>query len=470
MDADTSPHILPAAYISAGVPPVGGVLRERPEDFIVEELPAYQPSGQGEHIYLFVQKYNMAGSELVSVLARHFGVRECDVGYAGLKDRRAVTRQVVSIHAPGRKPEDFPSIGHERLQVLWADLHTNKLRRGHLKGNRFAIKIRRAPLGGVLHARRVLERLAQTGVPNRAGEQRFGALGNNHLVGAHVLRGDYAGAIAEMLRPFPFDPSAGGFEPTGDGGVLNDAHQAEARRLWAAGDVKAAARLMPRYAKAEHAVLNALARGADPERAFGAVPAVQRSFYLSAFQSAVFNAVLDERLAAGTVGALVEGDVAFKHDSGAAFVVDAPVDGAPDTAQRLAALELSPSGPMWAAGMLRAGGQTARAERAALERAGLSEELLARYDQQTADRGGEGRGRDHLDGARRPLRVPLSYPDVEAGGDEHGPYIRCSFELPAGAFATVAMREVMKPEAPDAPILQPVQRTPAGPPAQPGRL
>lgn len=450
MDTDTSSHVLPAAYLTAGIPPVGGLLRERPEDFIVEEVPAYQPSGQGEHIYLFVQKYNMPASQLISILARHFGVRESDIGYAGLKDRRAVTRQVVSIHAPGRTPESFPSLQHDRVQILWADLHTNKLRRGHLKANRFAIKIRRVPLAAVFPVRRALLHLAQVGVPNRAGEQRFGAMGNNHIIGMHALRADFPAAVAEILRPFPFDPAATSDSAAeSGGGVLNDAHQAEARQLYAQGRIAEAARLMPRYAHAEHAVLAALARGASPAAAYAAIAPVQRAFYLSAFQSAVFNAVLDARLAAGTLATLLPGDIAFKHENGAAFAVTDETLADPATADRLAALEISPSGPMWAAAMLRAAGNTAIAEADALARAGIQESHLAAFDQASASHG----GKDHLQGARRPLRVPLTYPEVDAGADEHGMYIRCSFELPPGAFATVVMRELMKPDLAPSPSI-----------------
>ena len=154
-------------YVTDGEPAVGGVLRQRPEDFIVEEIPAYEPCGSGEHIYLYIQKYNMSTLDMVRLIARHFGVREGDVGYAGLKDKRAVTRQVISIHTPGKTPEDFGKIQHDRLQVLWTDLHTNKLRRGQLKGNRFAIRIRRTPIAHVTTARRVLEALTKLGVPNR---------------------------------------------------------------------------------------------------------------------------------------------------------------------------------------------------------------------------------------------------------------------------------------------------------------
>ena len=147
-----------AAYLTADVPGIGGVIKQRPEDFLVEEIPLYEPCGEGEHIYLMVEKRHMPTFEAMGVVANHFGVRHEAVGYAGLKDKHAVTRQVLSVHAPGKRPEDFPMIQHDRMAVLWADLHTNKLRQGHLKGNRFSIKVRSTDMSKALHAKRVLDR------------------------------------------------------------------------------------------------------------------------------------------------------------------------------------------------------------------------------------------------------------------------------------------------------------------------
>ena len=139
---DPDPHVKPRAYITADVPPVGGVLKQRDEDFFVEEIPLYEPCGEGEHQYLLVEKQGMSTLDLVRLLAKHFGVRREAIGFAGLKDKRAITRQVISVQTPGKTPEDFPMLDHPRARVLWADLHANKLRRGHLAGNRFSIRAR----------------------------------------------------------------------------------------------------------------------------------------------------------------------------------------------------------------------------------------------------------------------------------------------------------------------------------------
>src|SRR5689334_18599213 len=109
------PHLVPARYLTAGVPGIGGRIRERPEDFLVDEQPLYQPSGEGEHVYLLVEKRNMSTMHAARVLAAHFKVDQSAVGHAGLKDRVAVTRQVFSVHVPGKKPEDFPMLVHEKM-------------------------------------------------------------------------------------------------------------------------------------------------------------------------------------------------------------------------------------------------------------------------------------------------------------------------------------------------------------------
>lgn len=426
---DASPHLRPPLYLTAAVPGTGGVLRARPEDFIVEEIPAYDPCGEGEHLYLFVQKVNLSTLQMVEIVARHFGVRTSDVGYAGLKDKRAVTRQVLSVHAPGRRLEDFPELRHDRLAVLWTDQHTNKLRRGHLKGNRFAIKIRGVELRAVFAAKASLQILARQGVPNRAGEQRFGYLHNNHVVGRAILLGRHAEALEEMLSPEVYLRAAG---------PVRDGHQVEARALYREGRFAEAARLMPRGSASERNVLLALSRGADARRAVLAAGQVQRSFYLTAWQSAVFNAVLDRRLTEGAFAALLDGDLAFRHDNHAVFAVDDAVLADAETARRLGAVEISPSGPMWGASMLEAKGRAAAVETEALAHAGVGREDLAAYAASPD-------GRDApLEGKRRPLRVPLAYPDVEAGRDEHGLYVKCAFELPSGAFATSVMQEIIK--------------------------
>lgn len=415
---DVDPHVVPHRFATADLPGIGGVIKQRPEDFFVEEQPLYAPSGEGEHIYMLIEKINMSTFELVSLVATHFGVARHAVGYAGLKDKPAITRQVISVHAPGRTADDFAMIQHDRVRVLWTDQHTNKLRTGHLAGNRFSIRIRNVDMSGAIAAKRVIDRLAREGVPNRVGEQRFGGQQNNHLIGQAMIVGDFQRALDLMLGPNPRSTNP------------------EAREYYARGEFEEAAARYPRSSRAELTALKLLARGKKPAMAFKSIEETFKKFFLSAFQSAAFNAVLDERLERNEIGMLRDGDLAFKHDSRAIFDVDQSVLDAPDTAGRLERFEISPSGPMWGWHMPRARGETARVEEAALARLGVTLEQLAELDR---------RAPSLLEGARRPLRVPLIDPDVEGGIDEHGHFVRVAFELPRGSFATVVLREIMKP-------------------------
>lgn len=415
------PHFAPSVFVTADIAGVGGVIKQRPEDFLVEEIPLYEPVGEGEHIYMLVEKRGLSTTELVSILASHFGVRGRDVGYAGMKDKNAITRQVMSIHAPGKTPEDFPELRDQRISVLWTDLHVNKLRRGHSAGNRFSIRIRGVSVGDAPKALESMRRLAREGVPNRTGEQRFGVRMNNHIVGRLLLLGQNREALDALLG-------------TGDGrsGLMDE----EARSLYERGAYDEALRASRYLGRVEKSALRALSRGLSPSRVVRSIDSNQRFFYITAFQSAVFNRVLDERIARGELGVMLEGDVAWRHDDNACFLVDAPTLAAPSLAERVAKIEVSPTGPLWGAKMMRAGAEPGRLEEAALEATGVTMKDLVSFSHRTGD---------PLTGARRPLRVPLGDPDIEAGVDEHGAFIRCAFDLPAGAFATVVMREIMKP-------------------------
>jgi tRNA pseudouridine13 synthase len=161
------------------------------------------------------------------------------------------------------------------------------------------------------------------------------------------------------------------------------------------------------------------------------------AFWTDAWQSAVFNRLLDERLAAGTVGALALGDVAWKHANGARFLVDAAaVAAAGDESlpARAARFEISPTGVLPGADAMPSAGATAVAESQAIAALGMDPAACAQPS------------RWHT-GARRPFRVPLTNPELEAGFDEHGPHVRVAFDLPAGAYATVVLRELLGDDA-----------------------
>ena len=264
--------LTPLPRACAAWPGMGGTFKASADDFVVEELPAYAPSGAGEHLFVWVEKRDCAAPALLAALARAAGVRPGEVGLAGSKDARAVTRQWASVPATSAPrllgDEGRAILAAAGAQVLRHALHGNKLRLGHSRGNRFVLTVRgvRAEADGEALAQMVAK-LGAEGLPNFYGPQRFGPAARN------VARG-----VA-----------------------------------WLTGEAPA-----PR-------------RGNE------------RRFVVSAVQSALFNAALRARMAAGDVRQVRLGDVLQVVRSGGPFWVD---DVARETA-RLQAGEVVPTGPMF---------------------------------------------------------------------------------------------------------------------------
>ncbi|RZL35445.1 MAG: tRNA pseudouridine(13) synthase TruD, partial [Rubrivivax sp.] len=175
----TWPHAYPASGASA-------TLKCRNEDFVVTELPLQAPSGAGEHIWLDVEKNGANTVFVAQQLAAAAGVQDFDVGYAGLKDRYAVTRQWFSIYFPKGETPDLTQLQHPEFKVLGQTRHVKKLRPGDLQGNRFRIVLRDLTgERGAIEAN--LQAVATQGVPNYFGAQRFGFDGGNVEQGRAML-------------------------------------------------------------------------------------------------------------------------------------------------------------------------------------------------------------------------------------------------------------------------------------------
>ena len=169
-------------------PPSGAsaTLKLLNEDFIVTELPLQHPSGEGEHIWLDVEKNGANTAFVAQQLAEAAGVQERDVGYAGLKDRYAITRQWFSIYLPKGETPDLTPLQHPEFKVLSQSRHVKKLRPGDLQGNRFRIVLRDVTGDGdAIEAN--LKAVASQGVPNYFGAQRFGFEGGNVEQGRAML-------------------------------------------------------------------------------------------------------------------------------------------------------------------------------------------------------------------------------------------------------------------------------------------
>lgn len=174
-------------FVTPDLPGTGGIAKVVPEDFRVDEVPAYLPCGEGEHTYLHVEKRGRNTREVVQELARMLHVREREAGVAGQKDRHALTTQWVSF--PGVDPARAEGLEGEGFRVLEARRHGNKLRTGHLRGNRFAVRLRGGTPDALARAQAVAAALAVRGLPNYYGPQRFGRFGDNAEVGRLLLLG-----------------------------------------------------------------------------------------------------------------------------------------------------------------------------------------------------------------------------------------------------------------------------------------
>jgi tRNA pseudouridine13 synthase len=188
-------------YLTADLPGIGGRLKEQPEDFVVEEIAAYEPCGEGEHLFLWIEKSDVSGEDLLRHVARRLGTPSRDIGAAGVKDRRAITRQWISV--PARCELSVGQIETERIRVLRAARHRNKLRTGHLRGNRFSIRVRDACDGATERAGRIAEVIGRAGFPNYFGPQRFGTDRRTLELGLDLIRGQASpGSIPAARRRF----------------------------------------------------------------------------------------------------------------------------------------------------------------------------------------------------------------------------------------------------------------------------
>ena len=228
------------ALYAYGEPNATATFKAQPEDFIVEEVLGFQPCGEGEHLFLFVQTDDHNTRYTQKCLAHLFGVSKNKVSYSGLKDRRGLTSQWFSIHLPGQNPQpDAAALAEKGITLLNHGRHNKKLRIGTHKTNRFVICLRE------VNESRGLEQkitLLERGVPNYFGEQRFGAKGDNAEAGLRVLQ--------------------------------------KKRRVRDRG---------------------------------------LRELFVSAYQSAIFNHYLAERIRQGLFDALLPGDIASKPDRDAAY-------------------------------------------------------------------------------------------------------------------------------------------------------
>ncbi len=182
-----------------------------PEDFVVEEVLGFEPSGEGEHCLVWAEKRDLDSNTAAARLADALGLRHRLVSHCGLKDRHAVTRQWFSLHMPGQASPEPAALESEGLRVLRITRNTRKLRRGIHFGNRFTIRLRE-PGFDLAAAQQRWQKIADEGVPNFFGDQRFGNEGRNVEKALAMFRGEFTpgdrllrGLLLSSVRSFLFN-------------------------------------------------------------------------------------------------------------------------------------------------------------------------------------------------------------------------------------------------------------------------
>ena len=388
---------MPDEAATAPTPALHGTLRTEPADFRVDELPQYAPCGSGEHLYLHIEKTGLTTHASLERIARALGVPPRDIGYAGLKDRHAVTTQWISV--PRVEAEQALALELPGIRILEAVRHGNKLRTGHLAGNRFDILVRGADVALVPSVQAALNRLMLQGLPNLHGPQRYGVRGDNAQIGGAIVRGEVDRFVSLISTAMP---------------QLESPRVVEARAALAAREAGRALDILPREFVLERHCASAWLRGLSDAVMLRSLPHQAALFLINAWQSALFDNVLRARLALGP--ALRLGDVAMKTTNGASFVVQDTEACVP----RQVAFEIVPTGPLPGSNLLRPEGAARELEDAALLAAGCDPATLESLP---------------LPGARRALLVRVQ--GAVAAADPCG--VRLQFSLPAGAFATTLL-------------------------------
>lgn len=164
-------------FLTSDEPSMGGRLRVRPEDFVVEEVPAYLPAGEGDHLFVLFEKRGVTTKDAIARIAKELRCNTRECGWAGLKDKHGVTVQWASFFKGDA--ERAMSLSLDGITIRDAKRHRNKLKPGHTHGNRFILRVRDCAENSLAIAQRVSERLKREGVPNYYGAQRFGRDGDN---------------------------------------------------------------------------------------------------------------------------------------------------------------------------------------------------------------------------------------------------------------------------------------------------
>ena len=400
-------------FLTAQIDGIGGIIKMYEDDFVVEEMPLYDMDGQGNHIYALIEKKGIATMDVLGNIARALHITRKQIGFAGLKDARAIARQWISIE--NIEPKKLSGLKIARVKFLQIGRHSNKLRLGHLAGNMFVIRLRKIDYPAkqaIKTAEDIMSILTSKGTPNYFGTQRFGQRNDTHLLGEAIAKGNVEKFIDIFL---------GGDERQDSPTIV------EARKFYEIGEYKQAHDAWPYvYADQRRVLKTLIKKKGSKKQAYHVVDKHLKAFFVSAYQSYLFNRVVAARMP--DIDKVLIGDMAYKHLNGACFrVEDADAEN-----PRCSSFEISPTGPLLGIRMTRLTGVAGDIENGIIDAAGLNERDLKQMSEYGAS------------GARRPMRFQPRNTNVSAGQDRFGPYIELRFELDSGCYATSLIREISK--------------------------
>jgi len=407
-------------YVTKGAG-TGGKIRIKYEDFYVDEIPLVQPSGQGPNTWIWMEKKGRTTLDVLLDIARELSLPRWRMGFAGMKDKMAVTRQWICIS--NIDPEDVKGLDEKLQNVKFLKIarHEKKLRMGQLIGNRFRIRIRGVKPSAKEEAESTLQELSKIGVPNYYGWQRFGTpRANTHLVGRAIIFGDLKSAV-DLYIGNPYDDEPENIK--------------EARRAYDMGELEKAYEMMPPSMRYERMMLKKLIkedkrRGGLTEesyaRAIQTLPKPLKRMFVHAYQSYLFNKVVSERAKFG-INKYMPGDIIVDNHQHIIYDKE-PIK----LDEMIKKFEAHPTAPLYGSKVPLATEKIGEIERRVLKEEGITLDLF-KCDKMP---------QLGSHGIRRPIRFKLWDAKVERVTDG----LIVEFSIPKGSYGTSVLREIMKKE------------------------
>lgn len=401
---------------------IGGSIRNKYEDFYVEEIPDLTPNGEGPNVWIWIEKLGRTTLDVVLDIARDLHIDRKRMGFAGMKDKKARTRQWICI-ANMDSDEQLEAV--KNLDIYKTDFlkvvrGRKKLRMGQLKGNKFGILIR--DINDIEESSRianeVLKELEVTGVPNYYGWQRFGKpRTNTHLVGEALINND----LAEAVNRYIGRPSEEEHE-----------ENQKARQAFDDGKLEESLELMGKGMRYEKMMVRELIKesrkGELTDRSYKnalyALPKPLQRMFVHAYQSFLFNEAVSKRVEMG-IDRYVEGDIVIDNEE---HIVR---DKTPEEFQKMITnFEANPTSPLYGTKVPYAGGEVGKMEESILNSYNIDK---SNFEVPKFPKLGS-------HGIRRSMRFKVW--DSSATPTDEGVFVE--FSINKGSYATAVLREIMK--------------------------